>query len=175
MLSVILLCLSFFQLGDKKLPLKARVELLIDQSQVILKLPLNVSDSRFHFQSIVYGISINLINLRINWKIDSPEAPYWIADTDYTNYAIVVSCSDLFGLFRVGKFSDSINWMSVCFFILHIYFIRNYPFTDSIWILSRTPDLPQSTMDALHSYVDRLGLSSSALSRVDQSNCPNWN
>ena len=81
--------------------------------------------------------------LKVAFKY-SPEAPYWIADTDYTNYAIVVSCSDLFGFFRV----------------------------DSIWILSRTRDLPQSTLDALHSYVDRLGLSSSALSRVDQSNCP---
>nr|AYV89199.1 apolipo D [Tetranychus evansi] len=81
--------------------------------------------------------------LKVAFKY-SPEAPYWIADTDYNNYAVVVSCSDVLGVFRV----------------------------DSIWILSRTRDLPQSTLDALHSYIDQLGLRSSALSRVDQTNCP---
>ncbi|XP_053208931.1 apolipoprotein D-like [Panonychus citri] len=81
-------------------------------------------------------------NLRVTFKF-SPEAPYWIADTDYNNYAIVISCADVFGLVRF----------------------------ESIWVLGRTTQLPDSTISSIHSQIERLGFNPSALSKVDQS-CP---
>ncbi|XP_053208366.1 apolipoprotein D-like [Panonychus citri] len=61
----------------------------------------------------------------------SPAAQYWVVDTDYTNYALIVSCNDILGLFNIND----------------------------AWILSRQSTLPADTIDKLKSELQSLGLS----------------
>ncbi|XP_077295531.1 apolipoprotein D-like isoform X2 [Arctopsyche grandis] len=71
-------------------------------------------------------------------------APYWVLDTDYTNYAVVYSCTD--------------------FFIFH---------TDIVWILTRAQNPPATVMGAAYSVMDRYGLNRALLIPTDQKSCPN--
>lgn len=48
-----------------------------------------------------------------------PYSPYWILSTDYVNYALVYSCTDILRLFHV----------------------------DFAWILGRTRTLPEATIE----------------------------
>lgn len=61
--------------------------------------------------------------------LDSPPAPYWVLSTDYDNYSLVYSCTDL------G--------------VLHVEFA---------WIMSRQPTLPKETLEELRSTLSSIGV-----------------
>ncbi|XP_047446302.1 apolipoprotein D-like [Mugil cephalus] len=67
--------------------------------------------------------------LLVSFFENSPPAPYWVLSTDYDNYALVYSCTDL-GL-------------------IHLEFA---------WILSREPSLPEETIEELHSTLSSIGV-----------------
>ncbi|XP_035527086.1 apolipoprotein D-like [Morone saxatilis] len=67
--------------------------------------------------------------LVVSFFENSPPAPYWVLSTDYDNYSLVYSCTDL------G--------------VLHV---------DFAWILSRQPTLPEATMEELHSTLSAIGV-----------------
>ncbi|XP_038151904.1 apolipoprotein D-like [Cyprinodon tularosa] len=70
---------------------------------------------------------------------NSPPAPYWVLSTDYDNYALVYSCTDLL--------------------MLH---------ADFVWILSRQPTLPDDTLEELHSILRSLNVSVDKLLYTNQ-------
>ncbi|XP_015788922.1 apolipoprotein D isoform X1 [Tetranychus urticae] len=74
----------------------------------------------------------------------SPAAQYWVVDTDYETYSLVVSCNDVLGLFNVKD----------------------------AWILSRKPKLDEDIVNRLVGKLDTLGIPSFLLSSTTQ-NCEN--
>ncbi|KAG8227697.1 hypothetical protein J437_LFUL005398 [Ladona fulva] len=71
------------------------------------------------------------------------DAPYWILDTDYDNYAVVWSCTD-FGLFN----------------------------TRNAWILTREKHPSLEVMQKAYAVLDKSGVSRAFFIRTDQRNCP---
>ncbi|XP_041975231.1 apolipoprotein D-like [Aricia agestis] len=71
------------------------------------------------------------------------DAPYWVVDTDYDNYALVWGCLDL------G--------------FLHA---RN------AWILTRERNPPLSTLENAYAAAERNNINKSYFLRTDQKNCP---
>ncbi|XP_043465732.1 apolipoprotein D-like [Leptopilina heterotoma] len=69
-------------------------------------------------------------------------APYWILDTDYDNYAVVFSCTDL-GLFHFKI----------------------------VWILTRKPDPPSLIVQQALDVLKKNNLSSLLLIKTDQKHC----
>ncbi|XP_054452559.1 apolipoprotein D-like [Anoplopoma fimbria] len=69
----------------------------------------------------------------------SPAAPYWVLSTDYDNYSLVYSCTDL------G--------------VLHVEFA---------WIMSRHPTLPDETLEELHSTLSSIGVKVDKLLTTNQ-------
>ncbi|XP_049888899.1 apolipoprotein D-like isoform X1 [Epinephelus moara] len=67
--------------------------------------------------------------LSVSFFAFSPPAPYWVLSTDYDNYSLVYSCTDL------G--------------VVHVEFA---------WIMSRQPTLPEETMEELHSTLSSIGV-----------------
>ncbi|XP_042354248.1 apolipoprotein D-like [Plectropomus leopardus] len=67
--------------------------------------------------------------LQVSFFENSPPAPYWVLSTDYDNYSLVYSCTDL------G--------------VLHVEFA---------WIMSRQPTLPEETLEELHSTLSSIGV-----------------
>ncbi|XP_015785538.1 apolipoprotein D-like [Tetranychus urticae] len=65
----------------------------------------------------------------------SPAAQYWVVDTDYKGYALVVSCNNVFGLFN---FRD-------------------------VWVLSRNPTLEDATVKNLVAKLDSVGIKDTQL------------
>ncbi|XP_015788931.1 apolipoprotein D-like [Tetranychus urticae] len=72
----------------------------------------------------------------------SPSSQYWIVDTDYETYSLVVSCNDVLGLFNLKD----------------------------AWILSRKPKLDEEIVKRLVDKLGKLGVPSSLLSTTTQ-NC----
>ncbi|KAM3604240.1 uncharacterized protein V6R79_008346 [Siganus canaliculatus] len=69
----------------------------------------------------------------------SPAAPYWVLSTDYDNYSLVYSCTDL------G--------------VLHVEFA---------WIMSRQPTLPEDTLQELRSTLSSIGVKVDKLLTANQ-------
>ncbi|KAM6990070.1 apolipoprotein D-like [Tautogolabrus adspersus] len=69
----------------------------------------------------------------------SPPAPYWVLSTDYDNYSLVYSCTDL------G--------------VLHVEFA---------WIMSRQPTLSEETLEDLHSTLTSIGVKVDKLLTTNQ-------
>ncbi|XP_069014102.1 apolipoprotein D-like [Embiotoca jacksoni] len=67
--------------------------------------------------------------LLVSFFENSPAAPYWVLSTDYDNYVLVYSCTDL------G--------------VLHMEFA---------WMLSRQPALPEETLEDLHSTLSSISV-----------------
>ncbi|KAF0046760.1 hypothetical protein F2P81_000393 [Scophthalmus maximus] len=77
--------------------------------------------------------------LQVSFFENTPPAPYWVLSTDYDNYSLVYSCTDL------G--------------VLHVEFA---------WILSRKPTLPEETLEELHSTLSSIGVRVDKLLTTDQ-------
>ncbi|CAH0549700.1 unnamed protein product [Brassicogethes aeneus] len=71
------------------------------------------------------------------------QAPYWILDTDYTNYAVVWSCND-FLLFN----------------------------TRSVWILTRSDNPTFPALESAYYALEKNGISTKYLMITDQIDCP---
>ncbi|KAK2895858.1 apolipoprotein Da, duplicate 2 [Channa argus] len=67
--------------------------------------------------------------LLVSFFETSPPSPYWVLSTDYTNYSLVYSCTDL-GSLRM----------------------------EFAWILSRQPILPEETIEDLQSTLSSIGV-----------------
>ena len=70
-------------------------------------------------------------------------APYWIVDTDYDNYSLVWSCTDIV--------------------------VLNFDFA---WILSRKPTLDDATVEKLKQKLASFGVKTDGFMNTDQTNCP---
>ncbi|XP_024659557.2 apolipoprotein D [Maylandia zebra] len=79
--------------------------------------------------------------LGVNFLSFLPYTPYWVLSTDYTNYSIVYSCKDVFGIF---------------------YF-------DFAWILARSPSLPPQMVDQAKRMLISGGIDISNMTPTDQS------
>ncbi|XP_038147063.1 apolipoprotein D-like [Cyprinodon tularosa] len=73
-----------------------------------------------------------------------PYRPYWVLTTDYTNFTVVYSCTEMFG---VG----------------HIHFA---------WILSRSPSLPDETVQRCKEMLMREGIHVAAMKPTKQDCAP---
>ncbi|XP_055335556.1 apolipoprotein D-like isoform X2 [Paramacrobiotus metropolitanus] len=76
------------------------------------------------------------------------DTDYWILDTDYTSYAVVWSCTsmDIFG----ASFMNA----------------------QSLWVLSRTPELSPDRLQRIKTWLTRLGINSAGLMRPSTETCP---
>ena len=70
-------------------------------------------------------------------------APYWVVDTDYDNYTLVWSCTDVL--------------------------LANLEFA---WILSRKRTLDDATVERLKQKLASFGVKTSGFLVTDQTNCP---
>uniref|UniRef100_A0A3P9K5L3 Apolipoprotein D n=1 Tax=Oryzias latipes TaxID=8090 RepID=A0A3P9K5L3_ORYLA len=77
--------------------------------------------------------------LMVTFFENSPPSPYWVLSTDYNNFALVYSCTDLE--------------------LIH---------TDFVWILSRTPTLPQETLEKLQNILTSIGVTVDKLLATNQ-------
>ncbi|CAH1110831.1 unnamed protein product [Psylliodes chrysocephalus] len=83
------------------------------------------------------------LDFSIDLKIVSPHAPYWVVDTDYTSYALVWSCQELFGV----------------------------PVSSTAWILTREQNPPQSLINQAYAKLEAQGIDTNKLKKTDQTNC----
>ncbi|XP_050344333.1 apolipoprotein D-like [Nymphalis io] len=89
-------------------------------------------------RSDVGKLSVRFPSLPV--KVD---APYWVVDTDYDNFALVWSCYE-FGVFH----------------------------TRNAWILTRERDPPVETLEKAYAAADKNNINRTYFLRTDQKNCP---
>ncbi|NWX86805.1 APOD protein, partial [Nothoprocta ornata] len=82
------------------------------------------------------------MGISFNWF--TPSAPYWVISTDYENYSLVYSCTNIIWLFHV-----------------------NYA-----WILSRAPEMHPETVTNLKSLLQSYKIDTDKMMPTDQLNCP---
>lgn len=73
-----------------------------------------------------------------------PSAPYWVVSTDYENYSLVYSCTNILWLFHI----------------------------DYAWILSRAPDMHPETVEQLKGILQSHKIDTEKMMPTDQLNCP---
>lgn len=73
-----------------------------------------------------------------------PAAPYWVVSTDYENYSLVYSCTNILWLFHM----------------------------DYAWILSRAPDMHPETVEHLKGVLQSYNIDTEKMMPTDQANCP---
>jgi len=73
-----------------------------------------------------------------------PSAPYWVISTDYENYSLVYSCTNILWLFHF----------------------------DYAWIMSRSPDMHPDTVEHLKSMLRTYKIDTDKMMPTDQLNCP---
>ncbi|CAH0562312.1 unnamed protein product [Brassicogethes aeneus] len=83
-------------------------------------------------------LTINFPSLPYNF-----DAPYWVLDTDYKNYAVVWSCND-FGIFN----------------------------TRNAWILARSKNPTLPIIQKAYTALKKNGISRAYFIKTDQKNCP---
>ena len=81
---------------------------------------------------VVYSLSV------------SPWGNYWVLDTDYDNYTLIYSCSEILGL-------------------------THYEFA---WILSRQKTLSDDLRKKLYAELTAYGIDTSSFKMMDQTGCP---
>ncbi|XP_030351157.1 apolipoprotein D isoform X1 [Strigops habroptila] len=82
------------------------------------------------------------LGVRFNWFM--PSAPYWVISTDYENYSLVYSCTNILWLFHI----------------------------DYAWILSRAPDMHPETVEHLKSVLQSYKIDTEKMMPTDHLNCP---
>ncbi|KAI1235859.1 hypothetical protein IHE44_0001950, partial [Lamprotornis superbus] len=82
------------------------------------------------------------LGVRFNWFM--PAAPYWVISTDYENYSLVYSCTNILWLFHM----------------------------DYAWIMSRAPDMHPETVEHLKSVLQSYKIDTDKMMPTDQANCP---
>lgn len=82
------------------------------------------------------------LGVRFNWFM--PSAPYWVISTDYENYSLVYSCTNILWLFHF----------------------------DYAWIMSRSPDMHPDTVEHLKSMLRTYKIDTDKMMPTDQLNCP---
>ncbi|XP_009813836.2 apolipoprotein D [Gavia stellata] len=82
------------------------------------------------------------LGVRFNWFM--PSAPYWVISTDYENYSLVYSCTNILWLFHI----------------------------DYAWILSRAPEMHPETVEHLKSVLQSYKIDTEKMMPTDQLNCP---
>lgn len=119
--------------------------MVLQELKTCLNLPFWVSASLkvnvfFHNNNLHFKI----YSTRISLYPGVPDAPYWVISTDYQSYALVYSCSDFFGLFRV----------------------------EFAWILARTRVLADNIISQLHDKLAAdAGIDLSRLTVTNQTGC----
>lgn len=73
----------------------------------------------------------------------APYAKYWILDTDYTNYTMIYSCTDILELFHISY----------------------------AWILGRDRTLDESIENRLFAKAESYGIDTSNFLKEDQTGC----
>lgn len=122
-----------------------RANYTLGQSDVIVQNECHKGSKTGKLQSIIGSASVkdkaDAARLEVEFFGALTKSPYIVLDTDYKQYALVLSCSGFLG--------------------------------DTMWILSRTPQLDGAVRDALVSKADALGLGEATkrLTVVDQSGC----
>lgn len=108
------------------------------------KLGVSFSRCKNVFFFILYSFS-SLNGFNFVWNLSViPYRPYWVLTTDYTNFTVVYSCTEMFG---VG----------------HIHFA---------WILSRSPSLPDETVQRCKEMLMREGIHVAAMKPTKQDCAP---
>ncbi|KGL81448.1 Apolipoprotein D [Tinamus guttatus] len=82
------------------------------------------------------------MGISFNWF--TPSAPYWVISTDYENYSLVYSCTNIIWLFHI-----------------------NYA-----WIMSRAPEMHPETVTNLKSLLQSYKIDTDKMMPTDQLNCP---
>uniref|UniRef100_A0A146ZT58 Apolipoprotein D n=1 Tax=Fundulus heteroclitus TaxID=8078 RepID=A0A146ZT58_FUNHE len=78
--------------------------------------------------------------LGVSFTSFTPYSPYWVLKTDYTNVTVVYSCTDVFNVFHL----------------------------DYAWILSRSPSLPEETVQDAKDLLISEGIDVSAMEPTEQ-------
>ena len=94
-------------------------------------------------QSCIFAYINSIMSVSISGA--PVRAPYWIVDTDYDNYSLVWSCTDVL--------------------------LANLEFS---WILSRKRTLDDATVERLKQKLASFGVKTSGFLVTDQTNCPQF-